>query len=297
MSGLGTSSNTAGTTTQTQPWAPAQSILQNELTNANSLTSAGAPNPASNSLWSGAQQATEDLNSNPGTTAANLGQSFVNGVAAPGGAVGAPGSVGGDPTGELAAALKSYQSTMNPIAQMNANPTSNPATQQLMQAIQDQTQQSINGQFAGAGRSMSGYNTKDLAMGLSEGEAPTLFNQYNQNLSNIQNASQGLLGAGQSTQALQNANQQAGLQMLSSAYPLSQLPAQTLQSAMNQPAINQAQMAGLGENLSIPIAGLGGQTQGTGAGTATASPLSQIASAVPSASSALLTAGLFGALV
>ena len=258
MSGLGTSGTSANTSTVSAPYAPAQSNLQTQLGQAASLSDAGA-NTNNPNMWNEAADQAAQL-PNPGTSAANTGTSFLT----------------GDPSGLLNSGLSSYQKTMNPIAQMSADPTSNPATRQLMQAIQDQTQQSINGQFAGAGRSMSGYNTKDLAMGLSEGEAPTLFNQYNQNLANIQGASSGLLNAGQTTQGLENANQQAGLQLASSAYPLSQLPAQTQIAANNMAPINQAQLAGLGENLTIPIAGLGGQTQGQVAGTQTASPLSQL---------------------
>ena len=277
MSGAGTGSNAANTASVTAPWSPAQSTLQTQLGNAAGLSAYGAPSSTVNNLGQQAYNAATSLSpvnggtDNPGASAASLGQNFMT----------------GDPQGTLASGLQNYQSTVSPIANMSANPMNNPATQQLMQAIQDQTQQSINGQFAGAGRSMSGYNTKDLAMGLSEGEAPTLFNQYNQNLANIQGASSGLLNAGQTTQGLENANQQAGLQLASSAYPLSQLPEQTQIAANNMAPINQAQLAGLGENLTIPIAGLGGQTQGQVAGTQTASPLTQLGQ----------LGGLFGTLV
>ena len=277
MSGLGTSGTSANTTTVSAPYAPAQSNLQTQLGQAASLSDAGA-NTNNPNMWNEAADQAAQL-PNPGTSAANTGTSFLT----------------GDPSGLLNSGLSSYQKTMNPIAQMSANPTSNPATQQLMQAIQDQTQQSINGQFAGAGRSMSGYNTKDLAMGLSEGEAPTLFSQYNQNLANIQAASQGLLGANQTTSSAENANRATGIQMQASAPAMSLLPAQAAQTAFDTPYTNTAQMNGLGENLTLPIAGLGGTSQGTGTGTATASPLTQMAQA-GSAATGLGTAGLLGLL-
>ena len=277
MSGMGTSGTSANTTTNTAPYAPAQGNLQTELGNDAELSNAaaGANDP---SLWSGAAQTAASL-PNAGVSAANQGTSFLT----------------GDPNSILGPAYAAYLKTMNPIASMNADPTTNPATQQLMQAIQDQTQQSINGQFAGAGRSMSGYNAKDLAMGLSEGEAPTLFNQYNQNLANIQAASSGILGAGQTTSAAESGNKTTGLQMQASAPAMSLLPATSAQTAIDTPATNQAALDALGQNLTIPIAGLGGTSQGTGTGTATASPLTQLAQ-TGSATTGVGTAGLLGLL-
>ena len=285
MSGAGTGSNAANTASVTAPWSPAQSTLQTQLGNAAGLSAYGAPSSTVNNLGQQAYNAATSLSpvnggtDNPGASAASLGQNFMT----------------GDPQGTLASGLQNYQSTVSPIANMSANPMNHPATQQLMQAIQEQTQQSINGQFAGAGRSMSGYNTKDLAMGLSEGEAPTLFNQYNQNLANIQAASQGLLGAGQTTSSAEAANKNTGLQMQAGAPAMSLLPAQSAQTALNAPTVNQAQLASLGENLTLPIAGLGGTSQGTGTGTATASPLTQMAQ-TGSAATGLGTAGLLGLL-
>lgn len=280
MSGLGTSGTSANSATTSAPYAPAQGNLNAALSNAAIASNAGAANSGANdpSMWQGAAGTAANL-PNPGTQAANTGAQFLT----------------GDPNSLLNSSLQAYQGNMNPIANMSANPMNNPATQQLMQAIQDQTQQSINGQFAGAGRSMSGYNTKDLAMGLSEGEAPTLFNQYNQNLANIQAANQGILGAGQTTSAAEAGNKATGLQMQAGAPAMSLLPAQSAQTALNTPYTNQAQMAALGENLTIPIAGLGGTSQGTGTGTATASPLSQLAQ-TGSAATGVGTAGLLGLL-
>lgn len=259
MSGAGTSSTTTNQGTTTAPWAPTQQSLLGDLTTADNLPSQLNSPTSQDAMFADAGNLAQEL-PNPGTAAANLGSNFM----------------GGDPQGTLASGLNNYTSTVSPIANMNTNPTTNPETQQLLQAIQDQTTQSINSQFAGAGRSGSGYNTKDLAMGLSEGEAPTLFNQYNQNVANVLGASSGLLNADQSTQSLENANQQTGLNMTAAAQPLSQLPSQTAQTAYNAPATSAAQVAGLGENLTIPIAGLGGATTGAGSGTATNSTLSQL---------------------
>ena len=57
-------------------------------------------------------------------------------------------------------------------------------------------QNSVNGQFAGAGRDLSGLNQQYLGRGITAAEAPILLNQYNQNVAQRQQAASGLLGAG-----------------------------------------------------------------------------------------------------
>ena len=280
MSGLGTSSNTTGqninTTSNTAPWQPSQPDLTAELATAGRL--ANSTNVPATAQWNKAQSTAANL-PNPGVAANQMGQSFMT----------------GDPQNMLDPAYQQYQKTMNPIANMSADPTKNPATQQLNDYIRQQIQQSTDAQFAGAGRSLSPANTSADARAFTQAMAPTMFQQYNSNLGNIMNASQGLLGAGQSVSAQELANKQAGLQLASSAFPLSQLPAQTTQSAINAPIVNQGQLAGMAENLTIPIAGLGGTTAGvnigTGQGTQTASPLTQMGQGVG------LLSGLFGPMV
>src|SRR5271154_4470420 len=262
MPGAGTSSTTNNTTTnqasnsQTAPWAPAQPDLTADLTNAGALSGYGTVNPNSQNMWIGAAPKTgtrfnnaargsamgaAEALPNPSTAASNIGQSFET----------------GDPTGLLASGQKSYAADVAPIANQSMDPTKDPGVAALMASIQDQINSNQNAEFAGAGRSLSGMNSKADATAFTNAMAPYLLGQYNTNQTNIMNASQGLLGANQSTQALMNANKQAGVQLASSAFPLSQLPAQTIQSAINQPAVNAGQMTGMAENLTVPIAGLG----------------------------------------
>ncbi len=83
--------------------------------------------------------------------------------------------------------------------------------QDVLKTIQNDVSNQVNGQFAGAGRSLSGLNTQTLARGLAQGEAVPLLNQYNQDIANqmgIQGAASGNIQTG-----LQDASQALGLAM------------------------------------------------------------------------------------
>src|SRR6185312_8181204 len=74
--------------------------------------------------------------------------------------------------------LSTYQGLLTPYANgsMIGN---NPALKaQLDSLTQDITNQ-VNGQFAAAGRDMSGANTQTLGRGIAQGVAPVLAAQYN----------------------------------------------------------------------------------------------------------------------
>jgi hypothetical protein len=146
--------------------------------------------------------------------------------------------------------------------------------------------------FAGAGRDLSGLNQQALARGISQGEAPVIVGQYNQNVANRMNAANGLLSGAQSTattnsglQQTQYGNQLAGVTNGASmignaanASPNAQLAAAA--QAFGIPIQNLAQL----EALTVPIAGLGkdykGSTDSSSVGYSTASPLTQIAQGV-----------------
>ena len=243
MSGLGQSSQQGNTnsTSQTTPWAQALPEAGQTLGALGNLNNSGflsmGPTDWQNST--AAQKALKGL-PNPGTSMANVGQNAVNS--------------GGDPYGILGNVQQS-------IGNIN-DPASSPGMQGLLNTIKTDTQNSVNSQFAGAGRSLSGMNEQTLARGLAQGEAAPLQAQYNSNLANLMGLSQQKMG-----------NQQTGLQDLASAIPASQLPAQTAQQAYQMPFTNTAQRIGASANLGIPYLGLGGQTSGTGniVGTSNAS--------------------------
>lgn len=290
LGGLGTSSNTINQNTtqdtssfnqqsgaqssQTSPWGPAIGGLQGYLNQnptyagigntqyQNLLESGTAPNQA----WNYGMQGEENLY-NPlmigAANLANTGQNFINKQ--------------GDPYGILGGIQSS-------IGDIN-NIQNSPGMAGVLKTIQNDTENAINSQFAGAGRSLSGLNTQALARGLAQGEAQPLLNQYNTDISTlmgINQARQGGVGFGM------------GLQQ--AAPGLAMAAPQAAMGFNQQTFANPLQLAGAAENLLLPIAGLGGSASGqqvgqqsgiqnvrgtqVGTGTQTASPLSQIGSGV-----------------
>ena len=247
MSGLGTSgANTSGVTnvqSQTNPWGPAVPGLQDlvgQIRNQYLGMAAPGNTAQNNKLYAEADKNLSQL-PNFGPAAAQTASNILQ--------------TGGDPLGIL----------RRESGQIGYGADS-PGMKDVLKTIQNDVSNQINGQFAGAGRSLSGLNTQTLARGLSQGEAVPLLNQYNQNIAN----QMGIQGAAMSNigQGFNYANMAPGL--------ASQVPMQ--RNALNvQYRTQPAQLLGAYENLLNPIAGLGGTSQGnqtqTMNGTATASPL------------------------
>ncbi len=278
LSGLGTSSQTqqaaqnANTTSQTNPYGPTQNVLSSligEIGGANAGTfSNGVPNGIPTVDYGNYQSAMNNVNQIPnfGPAAAQTASNVLQ--------------TGGDPTG----ILRSEAQNLNPLAQLGRgdmsglDPTQTPGMANVLKTIQNDVQNSVNGQFAGAGRSLSGLNQQTLARGLSQGEAVPLLNQYNSNISNMLGANSQLSGVqgGAMTNignAFNFANAAPGL---AAQGPLT---SEAIQQQMMAQPFNYIQNA---ENLINPIAGLGGTVTGAqaaqtqGSGTATNSALSQL---------------------
>jgi hypothetical protein len=177
----------------------------------------------------------------------------------------------GQGTPALQQAWSTAQGALNPIASGSLDPMQNPQMAQMIQQITDQARNSVGAQFAGAGRSFSGAHAGATGKAITEGLAPTLFNQYNQNVQNAMGASGQLMqGAQGYSQGLdQTAGNQLNAQM---AAPGSLSNLNTPQGMMlaaeaakrGIPVENLAQL----QSLMVPIAGLG--QQGTTTGNTTA---------------------------
>ena len=145
---------------------------------------------------------------------------------------------------------------------------------------------SINSQFAGAGRDLSGANAMALGKGLTQGMAPVLTAQYNANVNNALNASSQLGQAANQGAGSLSALQQTGFGNTGQGFDwlTSGLPNATNAGALNTIAANQMPFqystGNLGQllGLTAPIAGLGGQSSGTSntQGTQTQSPWSMM---------------------
>jgi hypothetical protein len=256
----GQSSSTQTQQSQTAPWEAARPMLQSILGQLGSglgntgLT--GAETGALNTLQANAKQG------NP--YAGQIGgyaQSLLNG----GGAAAQAGNVQGN--------LGAFKSQLTPYANggMIGN---NPALAAQLAQIQADVANSVNGQFAAAGRDFSGANQMAYGRGVAAAEAPVIATQYNQDVANQINAANALYNAGNTTAGTlsgmqQNylANQGQGVTAAQSALDAQNYGATATLAEEAQRRGIPVQALGLLAQIGVPIAGLGTQTNGTTTGT------------------------------
>ncbi len=255
--GLGTSGqnfNAGGNTnqfSQTNPYGPAQTGINTSLQAAQQIAggdnSVFSNNPQQNFGFENAYNMVGAM-PNFGPAAAQTGANFLQ--------------TGGDPTGILRRESQDIG---------YGDPQNTPGMKGVLDTIKNDISNQVNGQFAGAGRSLSGLNQQTLARGMSQGMAVPLLNQYNQNIANqmgIQGAATGNIGQ--------------GLQYGAMAPGLAAAPGMLQNQIATQRRMQPYQLLAQYENLINPIAGLGGSVTGgqqsnqSGSGTATNSPLSQL---------------------
>lgn len=264
----GESKTTQTQSSTTNPWANSVPALNGILGQLNSnLNNTGVTsneNTALNTLTSNAA-AGNPYASQIGANAQNL----LNG----GGAT--------DQNGAISSGLKTYQDQLTPYAN-GSMVGKNPALQAQLDTIMSDVGNSVNSQFAAAGRDMSGANQMAYGRGVAQGVAPVLANQYNQDVQNQMSAAGSLYGAQNTSSGLLSglnqqslANKQQGATAASGALDANNYGANaTLQAEATRRGI-PVQALGLLAQIGIPIAGLGGQSTGTATGTQQASGAQQ----------------------
>ncbi len=201
----GTSTTTQNQTSSTTPYAAAAAPLTGILGGINSLV------PGASSLTGAQTGALNTIEAN-----ANAGNPY----AAPTGKV-ATGLLSGGGAQNNDAAIKAnltgYQGNLTPYAN-GSMIGQNSALQPQLDAIKSDVTNSVNGQFAAAGRDMSPSNVQALARGWATGTAPVVASQYNTDVQRMMDANAASYGAGNTTygmlnqnQAAANANAQAGV--------------------------------------------------------------------------------------
>jgi hypothetical protein len=266
----GQSSSTQTQQSQTAPWEAAQPMLQGILSQIgaglNNVGLTGAETGALNQLSQNAAQG------NP--YAGQIGdyaQSLLNG----GGA--------NAQTGNVQSNLGTFRDQLTPYAggSMIGN---NPALAAQLAQIQADVGNSVNSQFAAAGRDMSGANQMAYGRGVAAGEAPVIAAQYNQDVANQINAANALYNAGNTTAGTlsgmqQNylSNQGQGVTAAQSAVDARNYGANATLAAEAQRRGIPVQALGLLAQIGIPIAGLGSQSNGTSTGTQQMSGAQQFA--------------------
>lgn len=258
MGGKSETSQTQASTTN--PWATATPALEGIL----GQLQKGLGNTGLTGAESGALNSIESNASQGNPYAGQIG-SYASNLLSGGGATAQSGNIQGG--------MDQYRQQLTPYANgsMIGN---NPGLRAQLDQIQTDVGQSINGQFAAAGRDFSGANQQAYGRGVSAGQAPVIAQQYNQDVSNQLNAAGSLYGAQNQTSGLLAGLNQQGLANQGQGVGASQdaLTANnyganaTLQAEAQRRGI-PVQALGLLAQIGIPIAGLGGQSTGQSNGT------------------------------
>jgi hypothetical protein len=254
----GKSEQTQTQSSTTNPWEPAQGALKGILGQLNSyVPQAGATGLQGNAI--------DQINANNArfSSYAPSITGITNELLAGGGAMNQAGAINQN--------YLDYQKATQPLASnTNYDPMQTPGIGDQLAALKDDISQSVNGQFAAAGRDFSGYNQKALGRGISAGLAPVLTSQYNQNVQNQQGAAGNLYNAGNTNAGLLSglqqqslANKGAGISSIGAGLDASNAAANSTLAAEAQRLNSPLQNLGLLAQIGVPIAGLGGQSTGT----------------------------------
>jgi len=266
----GQSSSTQTQQSQSAPWEAAQPMLQSILgqlgAGLNNTGLTGAETGALNQLSQNAAQG------NPyAGQIGNYTQSLFNG----GGANAQAGNVQGN--------FDAFRGQLTPYAN-GSMVDNNPALAAQLAQIQTDVGNSVNGQFAAAGRDFSGANQMAYGRGVAAAEAPVIAAQYNQDVANQINAANALYNAGNTTAGTlsgmqQNylANQGQGVAAAQSALNAQNYGANATLAAEAQRRGIPVQALGLLAQIGVPIAGLGTQSTGNTTGTQQMSGAQQFA--------------------
>jgi len=180
-----------------------------------------------------------------------------------------------DQAGNVNANYQRYVDQTNPLASnVNYNPYDTPGLKDALSTLTGDITRDVNGSFAAAGRDFSGANMNTLGRGLTSGLAPTLVNQYNQNVQNQQGAAGNLYAAGNTNAGLlaglqqqKLANQGQGVTAAGQAVNAQNAGANAVLQAEAARRGIPVQALGLLAQIGIPIAGLGGTSNATSTGT------------------------------
>jgi hypothetical protein len=181
----GQSSSTQTQQSQSAPWTAAQPALQTIL----GQVGAGLNNTG---LTTAETSALDTLRNNATSGNPYAGQIDKNAQTLLGG--GGATAQAGDVRDNLAA----YRDWMMPVAN-GSMIGGNPALRAQLDQIQSDVTNSVNGQFAAAGRDLSGAHLMASGRGVAAAEAPVIAAQYNQDMANKLAAANALYGAGNTT--------------------------------------------------------------------------------------------------
>jgi len=256
----GQSSSTQTQQSQTAPWAATQPMLQGILAQLNT----GLNNTGLTAAETGAIN-TLQSNAAKGNPYAGQFDAYAKSLLGGGGA--------DAQAGNLRDTLDAFRGQLTPYAN-GSMVGNNPALVAQLAQIRDDVANSVNGQFAAAGRDFSGANQMAYGRGVAAGQAPVIAAQYNQDVANQIAAANALYNAGNTTAGAlsglqQNylANQGQGVTAAQSALEAQNYGANATLAAEAQRRGIPIQALGLLAQIGVPIAGLGNQSSSTGTKT------------------------------
>ncbi len=261
MGGESKTSQTQNSTTN--PWEPAQPALQGMLGQINANLANTGLNGQENTALNTLQNNGQNFSANYAPQFASFAKDLLGG----GGAMNEAGAVNEN--------YKRYVDQTNPLASnTNYNPYETPGFKDAINTMTADITSATNGAFAAGGRDFSGANSQALGRGLTQGLAPVIASQYNQNVNNQQGAAGNLYGAGNTNAGILSGmnqtrlgNQGQGVTAAGAAGDAQNMGANaTLQAEAARRGI-PVQALGLLAQIGIPIAGLGGQSTGQSEGT------------------------------
>lgn len=190
-----------------------------------------------------------------------------------------------DQAGNVNANYQRYVDQTNPLASnTNYNPLDTPGFKDALSTTIADITNNTNGQFAAAGRDFSGANSTALGRGITQGVAPTIAAQFNQNVQNQQGAASNLFNAGNTNAGILAGMQQQGLTNMGTGVTAAGQANDAANAGANATLAAEAarrgipvQALGLLAQMGIPIAGLGTESNGTSTGTSQMSGAQQFA--------------------
>jgi hypothetical protein len=246
---------------QTQPWKPTQPYLQQTLAQLGpALRNTGTSADESSAL----QELIRNAQTMPnfGSVAGDLAGQLLDGTYRVN-----PNSTVGQAYDALKAGYAPY------TGPDYINPYNNPAFRNYLDTTTRDISSRVNSMFAGAGRDLSGINQESLARGITEGTAPIFANEYNTLAGQQQHAIDSQFSGGLGASAAGIDNAKAGLGVAGNLPQIADQNAQSLLQAYAQKYGLPLSKLGQAENLLLPIARLGSQSQGTSnSTTATQTP-------------------------
>ena len=256
----GQSSSTQTQQSQTAPWAATQPMLQSIL----GQIGTGLNNTGLTSAETGALNTLQGNAARGNPYAGQIGD-YATSLLGGGGANAQAGNVQGN--------LSTLQGQLMPYANgsMIGN---NPALDAQLAQIRTDVGDSVNSQFAAAGRDFSGANQMAYGRGVAAGEAPVIAAQYNQDVANRFNAANALYNAGNTTAGTLSGMQQNYLANQGQGVTAAQSALDAQNYGANATLAEEAQRRGIPvqalsllAQIGVPIAGLGSQSNGTTQGT------------------------------